>query len=174
MTAIRQDITIEQGADYDTPFFLRDDGGNPDDLTGRSYVMQVRTSFDAPYALLTLTTDDSSLAVEVSAGLVRPLIPYDATAGMAAGGYVYDLKERTPSGRVRRRRQGAATVTQQVTTAAPPDPTSTPYADARGNAYTDAQGNAYTLTPPPPPPPAAYTDAAGGAYTTASNDPYTP
>ena len=127
MSAIRQDITIEQGADYDTPFFLQDDDGSPDDLTGCSFVMQVKLDYDSP-AILTLSSADGSLAIDAY-GVVRPFIGYATTAALYAGTYVYDIRERTPNGRTRRRRQGVITVTRQVTTALPgtsPSPSPAP------------------------------------------------
>ena len=117
MSAIRQDITIEQGADYDTPFFLQDDDGSPRDLTGCSFVMQFRYSYDSP-AILTLSSADGTLTVDVF-GVLRPFIGYATTESLYATTLVYDLRERTPNGRVRRCRQGNATVTRQVTTALP-------------------------------------------------------
>ncbi|QEH36489.1 hypothetical protein OJF2_50730 [Aquisphaera giovannonii] len=170
MTALHQDITIEQGADYDHPFFLTDDAGEVDNLTGVAFVMQIRDSFGNPTALLTLSTADGSIAVDVDSGAVRPVIGYAVTAAFLPGQYVYDLKSLETNGRVRRRRQGKVTVSPQVTTIPVPAPAPSP-SPAPAPAPSPAPGPSPSPTPAPSPTP--YTDAAGNAYTDAAGNPYT-
>ena len=125
MTAVRHDLTVEQGADYDRPILLTDDDGEIDDLTGVAFALQVRLTPDDPTALLTLTSADGTLLVNPVAGSVQPLIGPAATAALLPGTYVYDLKAREADGRVRRRRSGFVFVSPQVTTApfgSPPAP----------------------------------------------------
>ncbi len=126
MSAKRQDITIEQGADYDRPFFLTDDDGEIDNLTGMSFVMQIKSGYDDPTALLTLTTGDGSLVVNLDAGSVQPRIAPTVTAAFLPGNYLYDLKGQEANGRVRRRRQGTVTVSPQVTIIPTPAPAPAP------------------------------------------------
>ena len=125
MTAKRQDITIEQGADYDRPFTLTDDDGEIDNLTGVAFALQIRASVNDPTALLTLSTADGTIVVDIDTGAVQPRINPSVTAALLPGTYVYDLKALEANGRVRRRRSGFVFVSPQVTTAfipAPPSP----------------------------------------------------
>lgn len=118
MTAIRQDITIEQGADFDRPFFLTDAAGNPVDITGASAAMQIRVAPGDPTALLTLSTAAGTLLVDGPAGSIAPVIPGRVTDALAAGTYAYDVKMLSAAGVTSRTHQGRASVVAEVTTVA--------------------------------------------------------
>jgi hypothetical protein len=126
MTAKRQDITIEQGADYDKPFFLTDDNGEAENLTGMAFALEIRSSPDDPTALLTLTTAAGTLVADLNTGGVRPVIDSAVTAAFLPGTYVYDLKSLAANGKVRRRRQGNVYVSPQVTLYVFPAPAPSP------------------------------------------------
>src|SRR5689334_13264029 len=102
MPAIKQDITIEQGTDFEDPFVLP--ATSPIDLTGATAVMQVRTSYTDPTALVTLTTDDDTLVL--TGKTITPLIPAALTSALLPGVYVYDVKLVLASGRTVRPFQG--------------------------------------------------------------------
>lgn len=126
MNAKHRNICIDQGSDYNTPFFLADDSGAPLNLLGVTAVMQIRRAYDDPEPVLTLTTADGSLSVDGLNGTVTPHIGEDATAALTPGVYVYDLKLLETNGRTVRPRQGYVTVNQQVTTIEPPTPSPSP------------------------------------------------
>ena len=163
MTATTMDITIEQGADYDRPFFLTDDAGEIDNLTGVVFVMQIRNSYGDPTALLTLSSADGSLDVDLDSGTVRPVIGYDVTAAFLPGVYLYDLKSLETNGRVRRRRQGTVTVSPQVTIIPVPAPTPSP-----------SPAPAPSPSPSPSPSPDVYGTDSGDYYGTPDGDIYGP
>lgn len=152
MSAKRLDITIDQGADFDRPFFLTDDDGEIDNITGMAFVMQIRTSFDDPTALLTLSSDDGSLVVNPNVGTVQPIIGHAVTAAFLPGVYVYDLKALETNGRVRRRRQGTVTVSPQVTIIPVPAPAPSP-APAPAPSPSPAPDPAPAPSPEPDPTP---------------------
>lgn len=157
MSAKLQNITIEQGADYDKPFFLTDDDGEFDNLAGMSFVMQIRSNFDDPTPLLTLSTADGSLVVNLDAGSVQPRIAPSVTAALLAGSYLYDLKALEANGRVRRRRQGYVTVSPQVTTIPAPAPSPWP-----APAPAPSPSPAPAPSPSPTPSPSAFLMEDGG------------
>lgn len=115
MTAARLDLTIEQGADYDTPFTIQGPTGAPLNLTGYGAALQIRPDAGYPFAVLTLTSVTGGLRIEAAAGKVIPVIPPSVSAAIHAGRYVYDLKLVSPSGKVTRAYQGAVYVSDQVT-----------------------------------------------------------
>jgi hypothetical protein len=117
VTAIRLDITIEQGADFDDPFVLPTP--SPINLTDATAVMQVRTSITDPTALITLSTQDESLII--SGNSITPFIAGSVTAAFQSGTYVYDLKILQVNGRLFRAFQGDSFVVPQVTTITPPN-----------------------------------------------------
>lgn len=126
MTAKRQDITIEQGADYDKPFLLADDTGEAEDLTGASAYMEFRTSYDDPTALLSLSSGASTLRIDTEDGEIQPLIGPLVTAAFLPGVLVYDLFVVYASGKTRRKRFGKATISPRVTNIPAPSPSPAP------------------------------------------------
>jgi hypothetical protein len=109
MTAIRLDITLEQGADYDGSFSL------DFDPTGYGAAMQIKLATGYPYAILTLTTFDGGLVIDGPNKDVIPIIPGSVSAAINPGRYAYDLKLIAPTGRAIRVYEGEAYVSADVT-----------------------------------------------------------
>jgi hypothetical protein len=121
MTALIKNITIEQGADYQRPFFILDENGDPVDLTGASAAMQISASFGYPPAL-TLTTANGGLVIGGATGTITPMITSTATSALVPGTYLYDVKLVFANGRTVRPYQGNATVSPEVTIIIPTPP----------------------------------------------------
>lgn len=115
MTAKTQNITIEQGADFDEPFYVTDASGDPEDITGASAAMQIRRAVGDD-VLITLSTDDGTLVIDGDAGTITPAIDEETTSDLTPGLYVYDLKMLTADGHTRRTHQGNVLVSAEVTT----------------------------------------------------------
>lgn len=180
MTAKRQDITIEQGADFDDDFLLPDSM----DLTDLQAAMQIRADYGYPAPLLTLTLQGGGLLLNTAARRIKPVISAATASAFMPGSYVYDLKARELSGRLTRTHQGVATVSPEVTTfdfapapapspspAPAPEPEPGPDAnthltDELGNFIEDELGNPIAITPLPVPiilSPSAFTIEEGAA-----------
>jgi hypothetical protein len=136
MTATRLDITIDQGADYEQPFFVVDSAGKPVDISGAAAAMQIRTAIGDPTALVTLTTAGGTLTINGPAGTITPSIDAASTTALTPGTYVYDLKMLDTHGLTSRTHQGNVTVTGEVTVIdVAPAPSPTP-----SNAITGEDG----------------------------------
>lgn len=158
MTAKRQDITIEQGADFSDEFEL------PASivLAGLQAAMQIRADYGYPSPLLTLTIENGGLALDTQARRLRPVIGAATAAAFTPGSYVYDIKTREASGRLTRTHQGRATVSPEVTTfdfTPAPSPSPSP-----------APSPAPAPAPAPPPDPAIYLTDEFNNFITDEND----
>lgn len=116
MPALRLDITIEQGADFDLVVNVVDDvfdsdgnvtGETPSDLTGWTARMQARERVDSTTTLFDITPTVASSAVTIHIGATATAA-YDWLSG------VYDL-EITDGTVVRRLLRGNVTVNREVT-----------------------------------------------------------
>ncbi|OWK42213.1 hypothetical protein [Fimbriiglobus ruber] len=123
MTAILKNITIDQGADYQRPFLILDENGNPVDLTGAYAAMQVSTAYGFP-AVLTLTTSNGGLVIGGENGTITPVVSAAMTSPLVPGNYLYDVKLVFANGKTVRPFQGTATVSPEVTVIVPTPPSS--------------------------------------------------
>lgn len=115
MTAIRQDITIEQGATYRAWLNCVDRSGDPIDLSGGTLRMQVRTRPEDHLVLASVSSDGAGIETrDAAAGQAVITIAASVTAGMPAGVCVYDL-ELEQGATVTRLMQGRVTVLLGVT-----------------------------------------------------------
>lgn len=130
MTAATKNLTIEQGATFDSLAFqwCGSDGaggvGNPYDLTGYTARMQVRTEYGG-VVLLDATTENGKIVlgkhpdtgvVDMTTGWIWVII--SATDTDALDPDVkgkYDLEVESPTGVVRRLLQGAVKVNPNIT-----------------------------------------------------------
>lgn len=83
-------ITCPQGATYSTTFTVSQDGV-PLDLTGYTAALQVRDSYTATDAEISLTSG-SGITLGGTAGTIAVVVSSTVTAGVAANTYVYDLE----------------------------------------------------------------------------------
>lgn len=121
MAVLIKNITIDQGADYQRPFFILDENCNPVDLTGAAAAMQLSTSYGFP-AVLTLTTANGGLVIGALTGTITPMIPSTVTSTLLPGAYLYDVKLVFANGTTVRPYQGTATVSPEVTIIVPTPP----------------------------------------------------
>ena len=112
MTAIRRDIVIEQGADFELELDLPA-GLDVEDL---ELAMDIRTAYGDPTSLLRLTTANGRLVVNTSTRKVMLLIAAGIAAAFYPANYVYDIKSKESDGTISRLYRGMAAVTAEVTT----------------------------------------------------------
>lgn len=110
------DITIYQGATYDTTFTWKDENEDAVNLTGYSARLQARESVGAVETFLSLNSTDSpnDITLGGAAGTIRVVISATATAALTESG-VYDLELVSGAGVVTRLLQGNVTLSKEVT-----------------------------------------------------------
>jgi len=113
MSAATTNLIIDQGATWSITFTYKNTDGTPINLTGYSAALQLRTSYDAASAALSLTSG-SGIVLGGTAGTIAVTATATQTGALTAGEYVHDL-ELTSSSVVTRLVQGRITVTPQVT-----------------------------------------------------------
>lgn len=106
MSALIQNLLIEQGANFAMTVSLTDDSGDPLDVTGYSACSQVRVSYDSANAV--------GFQTEMSNGQLLLLMDANTTGGMSYGRYVWDAKLDDGMGTVVRIAQGMVTVAAAV------------------------------------------------------------
>lgn len=113
MSAATTNLIIDQGATWEITFTYKNSNGTPINLTGYTAALQLRTSYDASSASLSLSSG-SGIVLGGTAGTIAVTATATQTGALTAGEYVYDL-EVTASSKVTRLVQGRITVTPQVT-----------------------------------------------------------
>jgi hypothetical protein len=114
MSAATTNLIIDQGATWEITFTYKNTNGTPINLTGYSAALQLRTSYDAASASLSLTSPSSGIVMGGALGTIAITASATQTSSLVAGEYVYDL-EITTGSTVIRLVQGRITVTPQVT-----------------------------------------------------------
>jgi hypothetical protein len=109
---VSHDITIPQGTTWSLDLVYKR-GGVPVSLTGASARMQLRTSYDAPTAAISLT-NTSGITLGGTAGTIKVSLTEAQTQALPAGRYVYDL-ELVLNSEVTRLIEGVAVCTPEVT-----------------------------------------------------------
>lgn len=115
MGAARYPIRIEQGATWRTVLTVKDDTGQPVDLTGYTARMQIRQDYDTTTVLAELTTANGGITINGDNGQVTLLIADEDTAAYTWTSGVYDLELVSGSGDVTRLLQGPASLDLEVT-----------------------------------------------------------
>jgi hypothetical protein len=122
VTANKYDIVIEQGATFTLAITYKDSSGSLIDLTNYDARMEVRASYDASSALITLTSEvsgtgnTSGIALGGAAGTINVVISETTTKALTAPATnVYDLELVAPDGSITRLIEGKATVSPGVT-----------------------------------------------------------
>jgi len=115
MSAGLYTLTIEQGATLSLVLTYKDSAGNLVNLTGYTARMMLRSSFTAASSILSLTTENSRIALGGAAGTITLTISATDTAALSAPqSGVYDL-ELVSGSTVTRLIQGTFTVTPEAT-----------------------------------------------------------
>lgn len=107
-------ITIEQGADFNLSLQYKDSTGNAVNLTGYTARSQVRSSYSAPTALLTLTTENGCISIDGANGAITLAANAAQTAIIPASNGVYDI-ELVAGASVIRFLEGSVRITPEVT-----------------------------------------------------------
>ena len=113
--AAKYDIVCDQGATFSRQLTWLDDSSSAVNLTGYTARMQVRETVESSSTLLSLTTENSRIALGGTAGTITLTVTAADTAAVVAGHYVYDLELVSGSGTVYRLVQGCFTVDAEVT-----------------------------------------------------------
>ena len=108
------DLCIPQGATFSRVIIWKADGDEVN-LTGFTARAQIRPSAASATTTLSLTTENTRIALGGTAGTITLSISYTYTAAIAAGRYVYDLELVSAGGIVTRLLQGVVTVSANVT-----------------------------------------------------------
>jgi hypothetical protein len=105
------ELTIDQGATFSSTINLTNDDNTPIDLTGHSFICQIRKSYYSTNA-----TANINVAVEgtMADGIVRLSLDAANTANIKAGRYLYDLKMTDEANTVIRVVEGIVTIVPQV------------------------------------------------------------
>lgn len=115
MSAASYDFEIEQGTTLLKPIVWKDSNGDPVNLTGYTAKMQIRKSASATDVLLELSTSNSKLAIDASAGKVTMIFSSTTTAAIDWSRGKYDLELTSSSGVVTRLLEGEITVSKEIT-----------------------------------------------------------
>ena len=111
---VSYDLTIPQGTTWSLDLVYKR-GTAPVSLTGAQARMQLRTSYDAPTAAISLTQASGiTLGGAAAPGTIVVALTDAQTAALPAGRYVYDL-ELIETGKVTRLIEGVAICTPEVT-----------------------------------------------------------
>ena len=107
--ALKANIVIDQGTDYETSLNITDDDGYAIDLTGYTGVAKMRKHYTSSNAV------SFNVAITGPSGNVSLSMTASQTANIVAGRYVYDVQlTETDSNTVFRVIEGIVTVTPQV------------------------------------------------------------
>lgn len=110
------DILVDQGATLLRSIALKSSAKKPVTISGYTGVMQIRTKTPSPEVILELTTSNSGLEINPTAGTVLIIASPAQTAALEVGKYVYDLElTETSTGSVTKIIQGNLTVRAEVT-----------------------------------------------------------
>jgi hypothetical protein len=107
--AIKANLTIDQGTDFNASIDVLDSDGQPFSLQGYSSVAQMRKSYFASSAITFITTEN------VQESKIILALTSDVTKDIEPGRYVYDVEIRSQSNTVTRVVEGIITVTPGVT-----------------------------------------------------------
>jgi len=124
--AIKANITIDQGADFDATIDLSDPSGVPVDLTGYTVASQMRKNYASQTATTTFQTTHNDVSGQIT--LVLPKddytlnagteseVTYAGTTSLEPGRYLYDVEITSPAPqKTDRVVQGTVTVTPGIT-----------------------------------------------------------
>jgi hypothetical protein len=106
--ALKANIVIDQGSDFQTTIDVTDDDGNAIDLSTYTGAAQIRKHYTSSNAFSFTVTASNT-------GVVTLSMTSGYSANITPGRYVYDCELTDPSSKVTRLVEGIVTVTPQVT-----------------------------------------------------------
>jgi hypothetical protein len=104
--ATKANITIDQGATFNTQILLTDDAGNALDLSGYTGESQIRKWYTS--------NAHTDFTVSLVTGAINLSLTSNTTANLNSGRYVYDVIVKDGSNNVTRVVEGIVTVTPRV------------------------------------------------------------
>lgn len=117
MSAVQQNITIEQGATFQLELIWKNPDTTPINLTGYTARMQVRKKHTDSTKILDLTTQNGMIVITPLQGKINVAVPAADTEDITIKSGVYDLELESATGVVTRLIEGCVTVTPEVTRA---------------------------------------------------------
>lgn len=117
MSAVQQNITIEQGATFQLELIWKNPDTTPINLTGYTARMQVRKKHTDSTKILDLTTQNGKIVLTPLQGKINVTVPAADTEDITIKSGVYDLELESSTGIVTRLIEGCVTVTPEVTRA---------------------------------------------------------
>ena len=108
--AIKANIVIDQGADFEAIIDVVDGDDNPYDLSNHSIASQMRKNYAAASAAATFSCDHNG-----SGGQIVLSLPKSQTVDLEPGRYLYDVEMTSSAGDTTRVIEGIATVTPGMT-----------------------------------------------------------
>lgn len=115
MSAVQQDITIEQGATFQLELIWKNPDTTPINLTGYTARMQVRKKHADTVKVLDLTTQNGKIIITPLLGKINVTVPATETDDITIKTGVYDLELESSTGIVTRLIEGGVTVSPEVT-----------------------------------------------------------
>ena len=109
------DITIYQGSTFSQLFTWQDQNNALVNLIGYTARMMARASVDSVSPFITLTTENSGIALGGAAGTITLSMSAAQTAALVAQSGIYDLEVVSGSGQVTRLLEGNLMVSAEVT-----------------------------------------------------------
>ena len=107
--AIKANLIVDQGTDYETVINVTDDDGNIVDLTGYTADAQMRKHYTS-VTYYTFTT-----SINIAKGTVALSLTSNTSNRIPAGRYVYDCELTDANNKRSRLVEGIVTITPQVT-----------------------------------------------------------
>ena len=118
MAAFKVKLVIDRGATFRQHFTWKQKVGAtvaPIDLTGYRARMQIRSEYESPIVLASLTTENGGITLGGIAGTIDLFISNADTTTFAWDSGVYDIEFLAPNTDVIRQIYGAVVVTPEVT-----------------------------------------------------------
>jgi hypothetical protein len=110
-TAIKHDITLDQGATFQSIIYFTDVANNPMDLTGFTAYAQMKKWYTS------VTSKNFTCSINTTAGSLTLSMAPTLTANITSGRYVYDVMMVDGSNNVTRAVEGQVFVTPGVSNA---------------------------------------------------------
>ena len=107
--AIKANLVIDQGADFDAMIDVTDTGGITYDLTNYNVAAQMRKNYASSSATSFTATHNSQ------GGQIALSLSNSITGDLEPGRYLYDVEITSPSGTITRVVEGVVTVTPGIT-----------------------------------------------------------
>lgn len=108
--AIKANITIDQGTDFEAVIDVSDVNGQPYNLTGYVAASQMRKNYATSSAAATFSATHNGVVGQITLTLAKSI-----TTDLEPGRYMYDVEITSPGGATTRVVEGTVTVTPGIT-----------------------------------------------------------